>query len=175
MDDRVIMLVLRLLHILSGIFWVGATLTMVGFLVPAMRATGPEGGRFMQQVLQGRRLQLWISVAMGLTILSGFGMYARLSAITDGAFSASRTGIILGAGGLLSLLGAILGAAVARPTGAKLVALGQRLQQNQSSGPPSAEQRAELESLQRRIATTSATIATLLVLAAAAMAVARYL
>ena len=35
MEGRLLMMVLRLVHILGGIFWLGATLVTAGFLVPA--------------------------------------------------------------------------------------------------------------------------------------------
>ncbi|MGB3716048.1 MAG: hypothetical protein WA996_16605 [Candidatus Promineifilaceae bacterium] len=37
------MVILRLIHIVSGIFWAGATFFLVGFVSPAVQATGLEG------------------------------------------------------------------------------------------------------------------------------------
>lgn len=37
----VYMLVLRLVHFFSGIFWVGATFAMIGFVVPTAQSLGP--------------------------------------------------------------------------------------------------------------------------------------
>ena len=54
--------------------------------------------------------------------------------------------------------------------GRKMLALGQSV----GSGPPSAEQQAELARLQRRMALGARLAASLLVIAAAAMAVGRY-
>jgi uncharacterized membrane protein len=171
------MLTLRLIHILSGIFLVGGVLVLAGFLLPALRAAGPEGGRFMQQVMQRRRLPAYLAVAMALTVLSGLGMYGRLAALTHGAWAASRMGITLGVGGLSAILAALVGVVVARPAGARLAALGQTMQQAQAAGErlPPAAQLAEIEALQARIGRALAVVTALLVLSAAAMATARYL
>jgi uncharacterized membrane protein len=54
MDDRAITIILRLIHILAGIFWVGTAFLLAGFLAPTLRATGSEGGRFMRHLMQQR-------------------------------------------------------------------------------------------------------------------------
>ncbi|MBA3495855.1 MAG: hypothetical protein H0T86_01975, partial [Gemmatimonadales bacterium] len=47
MNDTIVTLVLRLLHILGGSLWVGVAFLMAGFVIPTFRETGPAGGRFM--------------------------------------------------------------------------------------------------------------------------------
>ena len=173
MDERILMLVLRLVHILAGIFWVGATLVLAGFLLPAVRATGQEGGRFIQQVMERRRLQVYLSAAAGLTILAGLVMYWRLASTTHGAWARSHAGMAFGLGGLLAIIAAAIGGAIPARAGRRLGEIGQSLQA--AGSPPSAEQSAEIAALQRRIARTLAVVATLLVISAALMATARYL
>jgi hypothetical protein len=56
MDERTITIILRLVHILAGVFWAGTVFLMAGFLVPTMRATGREGGVFVQYLMRERRL-----------------------------------------------------------------------------------------------------------------------
>ncbi|MDQ3949939.1 MAG: hypothetical protein M3282_06310 [Gemmatimonadota bacterium] len=173
MDERTIMLVLRLIHIVSGVFWVGAFLLMVGFLFPAVRATGPEGGRVIQEVMQRRRLPVYLGVAAGLTILSGFVMYARVAAATNGAWAETRPGMTYGLGGLAAILAVIIGAVVAGPAGRKLGRLAERVQA--SGGPPSAEQASQMAALQVRMGRGMQAVAFLLLVAVVAMAIARYL
>src|SRR2546422_11636527 len=74
---NVTMVVLRLIHILSGIFWVGTTFFLVGFLQPVIAQSGPEGGRFAQRLMSQKRFQAAMSVAAGLTILSGPRLVGR--------------------------------------------------------------------------------------------------
>ena len=171
MDAPTLTIVLRLIHILGGIFWVGAMIMLAAFLLPTARATGPEGGRFMQYLMRQRRLQLYLGSAMLLTILSGVVMYARMAAATHGAWAGSRPGMVYGVGAVAAILAAAIGGAIGSSAGRKMLAVGQTI------GPagPSAQQQAELARLQARMAMGARLAAGLLVVAAGAMAVARYL
>jgi uncharacterized membrane protein len=173
MDERILMLVLRLVHIVAGIFWVGATLVLAGFLFPAVRAAGQEGGHLIQQIMERHRLQTYLSAAGGLTILAGLVMYWRLSSTTHGAWARSHAGMAFGLGGLVAIIAAAIGGSVPARAGRKLGEIGQRVQA--AGGPPSAEQAAEIAALQSRITRALAVVTTLLVIAAALMATARYL
>jgi uncharacterized membrane protein len=174
MEVRLLMIVLRLIHILGGIFWLGATLVIVGFLLPAMRASGGEATRFMGQVMQQRRMQTYLSIAMALTILAGLGLFGVLSSGGNG-FARSRMGMTLSIGAVLAIVASAAGSMFSQPASRKLAALAQRMQQGQAGGAaPNAADLAEMQALQRRIARTLSFVATLLVLSAATMAVARY-
>ena len=172
MDDQTITLLLRLIHILAGIFWVGGALLLAGFLIPTVRATGPEGGRFMQHLMGRRRLPIYMGVTMLLTVLSGFAMYGRVVAATNGAWASSPPGIAYGLGGLAAVLGAAVGMVLGGASARRMAAIGQRITE---AGRPTPEQQAEMERLQGRMALGSRLTAGLLLLAASAMAVARYL
>ena len=171
MDERTLTIVLRLIHILGGVFWVGAMIMLAGFLLPTVRATGREGGRFMQTLMQQQRLQLYLGLAAMLTVLSGVTMYARMAAATHGAWAGSRPGITYGVGAVAAILAAAVGGGVGSSAGRKMLALGQAIG---SAGPTPAQQ-AELTRLQSRMALGSRLAASFLVIAAGAMAVARYL
>ena len=51
-------IILRIIHIGFGMFWGGVALFMPMFLLPAVKAFGPEGGRFMQILMQAKKLKL---------------------------------------------------------------------------------------------------------------------
>lgn len=51
MDSEGAILVLRLLHIVAGVFWVGAAITVTFFTMPVVRATGAVGGEFWGQFM----------------------------------------------------------------------------------------------------------------------------
>src|SRR4051812_2434647 len=171
MDQRTLTIMLRLIHILGGIFWAGAMIVLAGFLIPTVRATGREGGRFMQTLMQQRRLQFYLGLAAALTVLSGVTMYARLAAATHGAWAGSRPGIAYGVGAAAAILAAAAGGGISGSAGRKMLALGQSI----GSAAPSPEQQAELGRLQGRMALGARVAAGLLVVAASAMAVGRYL
>ena len=171
MDERTLTIVLRLIHILGGIFWVGAMILLAAFLLPTVRATGREGGRFMQTLMQQQHLQLYLGVAALLTVLSGITMYARMAAATHGAWAGSRPGIAYGVGAAAAILAAVFGGVISGSAGRKMLALGQAI----GSAPPSVEQQAELSRLQSRMTLGARLAASFLVIAASAMAVGRYL
>ncbi len=47
---------LRLVHIGAGVFWVGSVFTFFVFVQPAAVAVGPDGQRFTYELLHHRRL-----------------------------------------------------------------------------------------------------------------------
>jgi hypothetical protein len=144
--------------------------------MPAARAVGLSAGPLISELMGRRRLQLWINLAMTLAILAGFALYGIDSKISGGGFGRSATGMTLGLGALLAIAAAGVGGAIGKPTGQKLGAIAQRMQDAQrGGGPPPAELVAEAEPLQRKMARALAIMTWLLVLSATTMAIARYL
>ena len=162
---------LRLVHIVAGVVWVGSAVFAALFVLPTARALGPEGGRFVARLLP--RSGPVLGGAMLLTIVSGFVMYGRLSAGFNRAWVTSRVGLALGAGAVAALLAVIVGVAVNAPAGARMARLRKGLQP--PGGTPTAAQAAELATLQARVERGAQVVALLLLTAAGAMAVARYL
>jgi uncharacterized membrane protein len=171
MDDRTITIILRLIHILAGVFWAGTAFLIAGFLVPTVRATGREGGLFMQHLMEERRLQMFLGIAMLLTVLSGVTMYARLAAATHGAWAGTAPGIAYGVGAVAAILGGAAGAFTGSTAGRRLAAMGSSI----GPGGPSQDQQAEMGRLQAHISTGTRVTAGLLAVATGAMAVGRYL
>lgn len=64
-------LLLRLIHIGAGAFWVGAVFTFFLFVQPAAVAVGPEATKFTYQLLHHRRLPAVILGAATVTVLAG--------------------------------------------------------------------------------------------------------
>ncbi len=158
--------VLRFIHILSAIFWVGTNLFTVFFLEPTVRALGPEGGNFMQRLSGGTRFSLIITLAGFLTILAGLWMYW----IYSGGFEPSvmfsqrlplTLGAIFGIGALI-----VGGTMQGRPSG-QLAALGKQIATQQ--GPANPEQKAEMAALQKRMRIGARLNAALMVLAVIGM------
>jgi uncharacterized membrane protein len=172
MDERTLTIVLRLVHILAGVFWVGTIFLLAGFLMPTARSVGPESGRFMQHLMLRRRLPVFLAIAMLLTVLSGFIMYARMAAATYGTWASTAPGIGYGVGGLAAILAAIMGGAISGPAARRMAAIGQ---QASASGGLSVEQQAEMQRLQGRAALGSRATAGFLAVSVGAMAIARYL
>ena len=168
---QVELLVLRLVHVLGGIFWVGSGLFTAIFLVPSLAAAGPAAGQVMGG-LQRRRLFTVLPIVALLTILSG----VRLMQLTSNGFSPeyfnSGSGRVFAWGGTFAIVAFVFGMTVARPAGLKLGRISA-----QAPGGDALEERSRLEEQQRlqRIVTISGFVNVVLLLAAAvAMAIARY-
>jgi uncharacterized membrane protein len=91
-------LVLRLIHIGAGAFWVGAVLTFFLFVQPAAMAVGPDGTKFTYQLLHHRRLPVVILAAAAITVLAGIWLLVITSngLDLDLLFDASRLGYTVG-------------------------------------------------------------------------------
>lgn len=166
-----LLILLRLTHIVLGAAWVGMMVLNVGFLMPALQAAGPAAGAVMAE-LQRRKLMTVIPIIALLTILSGIGLMERVWG-GMGGLMASRPGTTLLVGAILALLAFVLGIGIMRPAMLRAGALAQQL-----AGLQNPEERAaraaELDALRARATTVARLVTLLLVLAAAAMGVARY-
>jgi uncharacterized membrane protein len=91
-------LVLRLIHIGAGAFWVGSVFTFFLFVQPAAIAVGPEATKFTYQLLHHRRLPIWIFGSAVVTVLAGLWLLVITSngLDPDVLFSASRLGYTVG-------------------------------------------------------------------------------
>ena len=108
------MLILRLLHILTGVFWAGTIFFMVLYLEPSARAAGPDAAKVMGGI-QKRGLMTVLPIVALLTILSGVDLYRRLSAGFEPAWINSRIGLTYGTGALASIIALTIGFFVMRP------------------------------------------------------------
>jgi len=171
MNSTVVVLLLRLFHIGSGVFWVGGILLFARFLFPTAKALGPAAGPVMDHMNRVLKLPNALLGAAIVNILSGVMLYWRDSGGFQVAWMKTGTGMTFGTGGLLAILALIIGVTVNRPTGERMGALGASMAKG---GPPSPEQSAEMQRLMNQLGTALRIISVLLVLATAAMALARY-
>ena len=166
------MLAMRFIHILTGVFWAGAVFFVAGFLLPAMQASGPNAGPVMRQIVAVRRYPIVLMIAAILTVLSGGWMYWRNMSLSSGTWAGSASGITYGIGAVSALLTLALGMAVITPTSKKLMRLGATLAQ--AGAPPTAEQTATMAALQHRMYVMSRLGALLLAVTVITMGIARY-
>jgi len=69
-----LMIVLRVIYIFAGAFWVGVSFFNIYFLQPTVRATGAEGSKVMQHLTRGTRFATTVYAAATLNMLSGLIM-----------------------------------------------------------------------------------------------------
>jgi len=167
------LILLRLIHILFGVFWAGTAIFTAVFLIPTVRALGPSGGPVMQQIAQKRKLPVYFMIAGILTVLSGLSLYWYDSAGFTNEFMRTRGGMTFGLGAAFAIVAMLVGIFGATPTAKRASALGAAMAA--AGKPPTPDQVAEMQRLQARLGMMSALGAGLLTLTTIAMAVARYI
>lgn len=100
-------LVLRLIHIGAGAFWVGAVFTFFLFVQPTAAALGADATKFSYHLMHYRRLPGVILGSAVVTVLAGIWLLLRTSNGLDPAllFSASRLGYTVGGVAAILTLG----------------------------------------------------------------------
>ena len=163
---------LRLLHILAGAFWFGTTIFAARFLMPSLGAVGPAAGPIMAQLNQRKFSESMMAAAI-VTVASGIWLMFIVSGGDFGTWMQSNAGKGFSTGGMLAILALVIGMAMNPPAAKRLGAIAAAAAKR--GGPPTPEEAAEIGALQARLRTGTLMVATLLTLAVAAMAVARYL
>lgn len=174
MDSPIVVLILRIIHVFGGVFWGGAGLFMTFFLSQAVKATGPDGGKVMGNLITGTRWNAAIASASGLTVLSGFLLYGYNMQRFGAGWDRSGAGIGFAIGGLAGLIAAIIGGAVLGRTSKRIAELGAEIGKA-AGGPPPADKLAEMGALQARMERFSNINAILLTIAVIMMAISPYL
>jgi len=170
---QVLLVALRLLHIVFGVFWAGALFLWVTFVAPSIRDAGPDGMKVAQQIIRRGYLNILPAIA-GLTMLAGATLYWLDARALRGVWLASGMGRTLTAGAAAALIAFAIGMQVVRRSMVRIVALGQGLPKL-SEGPERQARMAEIEKLRARATIGGQWVAGLLLIAVAAMATARYL
>jgi hypothetical protein len=165
-------ILLRVLHIMGGILWVGSVLVTVLFLFKVIADLGPAGGQVMGALVRHRYLDV-IPAAALVTVLSGIDLLRRASAGFDAAWMGSGVGITYSIGALTGLLALVVGLMIGRPATLKAVGLGPQVMA-MPDGPDKAARVAELAALRARGQGALKVVAVLLVVATLCMATARY-
>jgi uncharacterized membrane protein len=162
----------RLIHISTGVFWVGAVLFVNFLLGPSVMAAGPDGAKVMQQLVKRHYYEIVIGAAT-LTIASGMYLVWADSRGFEAAWFATRFGQGISTGMLAAVIAYLLGVFVVRPTLYRMLALGGQMAQALPSERPAIEQ--QMHAVRGRLVTVGSVTAVILVVAVLSMAVARYL
>ena len=167
-----VILLLRALHILGGVFWAGATISLYAFVMPAVTATQPDSRRFVQHLAGRSGLTLWMALGAWATVIGGIALFSPATGQMTAGMMGSPRGIVLSIGALLGLAVFLEGQFVLGPTARRLGATSAALAA--AGGPPSPEQVAQVAGLQAKMIRTGRRAAVLLGLAVLLMATARY-
>jgi hypothetical protein len=165
---NILILLLRLVHIVAGVFWVGGSVLTTFFIDPAAAANGDAGQQFYGRLVRQARLSQRFAAAAGLTVLAGAWLYWIDSAGLTSDWMRSGPGLGFGLGAVLALIGFAFGFRVG--------ALTRRIGSLTSTikGTPTQGQILELDAAQRQMHRLRLIQDPLLILALACMATARY-
>ncbi len=168
----VYVIVLRIVHFFSGVFWAGTVFFFALFLLPRVKQAGPVGGQFMQR-LSAPPLPQTMSTAGGLVVLSGLLLYWRDSGGFQGAWMGTPTGVTFLIGGLLAIGALSIGLFVSRPAADRMGKLGREIAA--SGGPPTPAQMEEVQALSAKLERGVYQTAYVLLVTLMTMSIARYL
>lgn len=138
---------LRLVHIVSGISWVGAAFFLTLFLEPTVRKVGAAGGQVMEQLVSGTPFMKYMIIGSLLTVATGVTLYG-LDVGLGLSWVTSREGLTFTIGSLAGLGAYATGAFAIGPLTGRIGALGRQMAT--AGGPPSPLQLGEMASLQAR-------------------------
>jgi uncharacterized membrane protein len=164
-----LIIVLRLIHIFGGIFWVGGAL-YVGFVViPSLNATAEAGQKVLGYIMTQSKSTMLMMTAAISTVTAGFILYGIDSSWFTSPWMHAGAGAGFAIGGFFGLIGFVAGLMVPS-TGKALGKLAAQIQ-----GAPTPEQAAQLAALRKRQALISKVNTYSLIITAIFMSTARYL
>jgi len=173
MAAMIYVLILRFLHVVLGVFWGGAAMFLAWFLAPAVKASGPDGGKVMGALNTQTRWPTVIASAGGLTVLSGILLYARnwWPLLVSGQATGPAYGFLIG--GIFGLAAIIFGGAGVGRLSTRVTTLGAEIAS--AGGPPDQNKLSEMAALQKQLESASNINAILIVIAVIMMSISRYL
>lgn len=162
MDNAVVLFLLRAIHIVGGVLWVGGVVVVGLFLLPATQAVGPAAQPMMQFIMGRRKLPVYMMSLGIVTTLGGLLLFYRNVSLTGGAWARSPMGVGISVGAAAAILALIVGMAISAPAAKKM------------NGPPDSVTPEQRAVLMRRLTLGARLTFFLLLVSALFMATARY-
>jgi hypothetical protein len=167
-----LILLLRVLHVVGGVLWVGGAAIHTLFIEPTAKATGPEGSKFVQYLMGRRNFAAFMNICSAATILAGGLLFWNSSGGLQPAWLASGPGVVFTVGSVIGIVVYLLGLFLIKPRAERLAALGRQI--GAAGGPPAPAQLAELQQIDQQMSAIGRVDFALLMGALFTMATARY-
>jgi hypothetical protein len=164
---------LRIIHIGSGILWVGGAAIFSLYIEPTLNSLGPDAEKFINELVEVRRVPIYFATTSTLAVLGGVLLYWRDSNGLQLSWITSPSGLAFTMGGLSAGAAWLEGNVFTRPAVEKVGAIGAEMKA--AGGPPSAELIGRMGAAQARLRRIGRITLALLVVTVIAMASARYL
>jgi len=167
----ILMIILRLLHVVCGIYWAGSTFLIATHITPTVKAIAPDGQKFMAHLSGKANISNWLGITATLTFLSGATMYFLNFQSKYPPNTGQGIAILLGA--ILGTLSWGHGATAQRKAILTMQNLGMQIA---SQGkPPTPEQAAEMGMLSGKVERNGQILAVMLGITVALMGTFQYI
>ncbi len=103
------LIVLRLVHIVAAVLWVGTGFFTTVILVPTVVRLGTDAAQFIRGLGQSSVFKMVFPVSAGVTVLAGILLYLKPG---ESSHFSSTGWIVLSIGALAGIIGAIHGGAI---------------------------------------------------------------
>jgi uncharacterized membrane protein len=148
----------RIVHIFSGVVWVGGSVVLTLFVAPTAQKVGDPARPFMQALLRTNMTRTLLGAGVA-TVVSG--LYLYFDRFGQVVFS-GRSGVWLTIGGLAGVTALAVGYTFGVRSSFRMRALAAEIA---GGGPPAQDQIQEIERLQRRLTRVGPPLLTLLAIA----------
>lgn len=167
------LIVLRFVHIVSSVCWAGGGFISYLFIEPTAKSLAPTGMQFLQHMVGKGRFNVFMVVNSTLTVLSGaLLLWQSTGGGQLSAYMQTGPGLGFTLGSLVGVVVYFVGMFGVGPRAGKLAKLGQAIQV--AGGPPTPEQQAELQKLDKEMTFYHTIDFWLVALSLALMATARF-
>jgi uncharacterized membrane protein len=165
-------LIVRFVHIVSSVCWAGGSFIFFLFVEPTAKAMKPMGMQFVQHMAAKRRFNMFMAITSTLTVLSGALLLWQAASGQWPAWLQTGPGLGFTLGSLVGIVVYFVGMFGVKPRATRLAQIGEAVQK--AGGPPTPEQAAELQKLDKEMSTYSRIDFILVAASLALMASARY-
>ena len=168
----VYMIILRLIHIIAGTFWVGSGAFLIFWVSPTIKKLGPDGAKFMQTLIRAPGYAAFFPILSLATTIAGALLYYEVSDGFNADWMELDSSIVLSIGAVAGVLAFGHGGATLGRASGKMVKLANEI--DAQGGPPKPEQMAEIQETAAYIDLHSRISFGLMMVAVVCMSAARY-
>ncbi len=162
----------RVVHIFAGVLWVGAAFLFLFFIGPGVKATAPEGQKFLQHFLIRQKYPMFMTLVSMLTVIAGAILVWRDAGGDLIAWIQTGPGLGFAIGSVAAIVVVPMGILLMSPRGKRIGQLGAQIEA--AGGPPNPDLLAELQKLDKELHTLEWIDFILLAISMVTMATARY-
>jgi len=166
------LITLRILHIACGVMWAGTAFVLAFYIFPAVKRSGPDGGKIMQAITGVNKFPLVISIVSTVNIVTGYLLMWKLSGGFDAVWFSSKYGMSLSIGGATALIAYVQALFINRPGILQIQKIAASV--TARGVAPSAAEVSEMLKIRSRVYLSTKWIAFWLLVSVVTMAGARY-